>query len=70
MAGLAANPLSFAGRFERDPERIEVWYLRKADERVADEAKRHGQSREPECAFVHRGFHAIVLQLRHRVGMD
>lgn len=38
VAGLAAKPLSFARRFEQDLERIEAWYLRTADERVAEEA--------------------------------
>ena len=35
---LAAKPLSFAKRFEQDLERIEAWYLKTADERVADDA--------------------------------
>ncbi len=34
----AARPLSFARRFERDLERIEAWYLKTADQRIADEA--------------------------------
>ena len=38
MAGLAARPLSFARRFEQDLERVEAWYLKTADERIADEA--------------------------------
>ncbi len=38
MAGLAAKPLSFARRFEQDLERVEAWYLKTADKRVADEA--------------------------------
>ncbi len=36
MAARAAKPLSFAKRFEDDLERVEIWYLRTADERVAD----------------------------------
>jgi len=35
---LGARPLSFAKRFEQDLERVEAWYLKTADERVADEA--------------------------------
>ena len=35
---LAAKPLSFAKRFEQDLKRIEAWYLKTADERVADDA--------------------------------
>ena len=38
MAGLAARPLSFARRFEQDLERVEAWYLKTADDRVADDA--------------------------------
>lgn len=38
MAGPAARPLSFTRRFEQDLARIEAWYLRTADEQVADEA--------------------------------
>ncbi|MGQ0512156.1 MAG: type II toxin-antitoxin system RelE/ParE family toxin [Betaproteobacteria bacterium] len=38
MAGLAARPLSFTRRFEQDLERIEAWYCKTADERVADGA--------------------------------
>ena len=30
--------LSFARRFEQDLERVEAWYLKTADQRVADEA--------------------------------
>ena len=36
--GLGARSLSFAKRFEQDLERVEAWYLKTADERVADEA--------------------------------
>ena len=38
MAGRVAKPLSFARRFEQDLKRIEAWYLKTADERVADAA--------------------------------
>ena len=38
MAGRVVKPLSFAKRFEQDLERIEAWYLKTADERVADDA--------------------------------
>ena len=38
VAGFVARPLSFTRRFEQDLERIEAWYLKTADERVADEA--------------------------------
>lgn len=38
MAECAERQLSFGKRFEQDLERIEVWYLRTADTRVADEA--------------------------------
>jgi plasmid stabilization system protein ParE len=38
VAGRAAKPLSFARRFEQDLKRIEAWYLKTADERVADAA--------------------------------
>ena len=38
MGELGARPLSFAKRFEQDLERVEAWYLKTADERVADEA--------------------------------
>ena len=33
-----ARSLSFAKRFEQDLERVEAWYLKTADQRVADEA--------------------------------
>lgn len=33
-----ARSLSFARRFEQDLERVEAWYLKTADQRVADEA--------------------------------
>lgn len=35
---LGARSLSFAKRFEQDLERVEAWYLKTADQRVADEA--------------------------------
>jgi len=38
VAGRVAKPLSFARRFEQDLKRIEAWYLKTADERVADAA--------------------------------
>ena len=33
-----ARSLSFTRRFEQDLERVEAWYLKTADQRVADEA--------------------------------
>ena len=33
-----ARSLRFTKRFEQDLERVEAWYLRTADERVAEEA--------------------------------
>ncbi len=38
MGELGARSLSFAKRFEQDLERVEAWYLKTADQRVADEA--------------------------------
>lgn len=35
---MAARQLSFTKRFERDLDRIEAWYLKTADQQVADEA--------------------------------
>ena len=34
----AARQLSFSRRFEQDLERVEAWYLKTADEQVADDA--------------------------------
>ena len=38
MAEPGGKPLSFAKRFEQDLERVEAWYHKTANERVADEA--------------------------------
>jgi plasmid stabilization system protein ParE len=35
---LGARSLSFAKRFEQDLQRVEAWYLKTANQRVADEA--------------------------------